>query len=108
MRHLATCMDLSWQARLAMHGRIFAAVFGHDWCGCEMIIVGDDAIAGYETVGDAVVDVVGLASIMFEMVQRGYAKESTPLVSTPARPGSSRDVVAACGDEVIGMSGDEC
>jgi hypothetical protein len=91
-----------------MHESIVAAVFGHDWCACEMIIAGDAAIAGYEIVGDAVVDVFGLASIMFGMVQRGYAKESPPLVSTPARPGSSRDVVAACGDEDLAMRGDEC
>jgi hypothetical protein len=51
-----------------MHESIVAAVFGHDWCAYEMIIAGGDAIAGYETVGDAVVDVVGLASIVFGMV----------------------------------------
>ena len=107
MKRPVTCTDLLSQVRFVMHGSIVAAVFGHDWCAYEMIIAGDDAIAGYEIVGDAVVDVVGLASIMFGMGQRGYAKELRPLVSMPLRPGSSRDVVATCGVDMNRMRGDE-
>ena len=37
-------------------GSVVSVVFCHDWCMCEMIIVADDAIAGYEIFYDAVVD----------------------------------------------------
>ena len=85
-----------------MRGSSVAAVFGHDWCACEMAIVCADAIAGYKIVGDAPVDVVDLESILFAMGRRGYAKELKPLVSTPERLDSSRDVFDVRGDEIMG------
>ena len=83
------CMGLWSRATSATHESIFAALFGHDLYVCEMVIAGGDAIVGYGIAGDASVDVD--SDISMEMMRREHAKGLTPLVLTPAMPGSSRN-----------------
>lgn len=83
-----TYTGLSSRRLKEMRENIFEAVFGHGSCASVMIIVGDDAIAGYGIVGVVMVD----SDILMEMMRREHAKGLMPLVLTPERLGSSRRV----------------
>ena len=75
-----------------MRGSIVAVLFDRDSCACERIVVVDDANVGYGTVGDAIDDVLVCSwGMMTESMPRRHVKGSQPLVSTPAKPGSSRN-----------------